>query len=203
MMGIPDTLLTDLMHVPRDRRVALLMRHSARFPITSIEDTYLVGLTSEGVRMAEDLGALFGEQFRPGRFLSAPVERCIETGAAVARGAGWQAVVHSDDRLSHPFVVPAWFQVVRGTVNGVVPFEVRVVLDFILSSDPAEPVLDVIVSHDTVLGAVAGSLLKAPMIGPNLPGYLEGIFLWRDETCVKALWRGLAGTFSEKYQRIE
>ena len=62
-MGIPETLLTDLDNVPRDRAVTLLMRHSARFPIVPPDEGWNVTLTPEGVKMAENLGQVIAPLF--------------------------------------------------------------------------------------------------------------------------------------------
>ncbi len=193
------------------------MRHSVRFPIVNPADTYVVGLTEEGVRLAEELGALLAKRFLPGRLRCSPIGRCRATAEAIARGAGWAVKVRADKHLSHPFIEPAWNLVLRGEVNGVLPEPVRATLRWALGGREAaqqgylplledRPLLDVLVTHDTIVGAVASSLLHAPVLGPETeywPGYLEGILLWWAEGQLHARWRGIEGVFSEQFSRIE
>lgn len=198
--AIPPLLLYDLESIPRDRPVTLLMRHSARYPITDVALTYEVGLTEEGVRMAEELGEIIGRQFFPGRMMAAPVGRCLDTVEAIARGAGWKGGVYPDNRLSHPFISPAWDLIEHGGLNGVLPVQVRetlnLLLDFVGNGSSGSPArLDIMSTHDTVVGAVVGCLLRAPILGPDWPGFLEGIFLWREDSQVHTRWRGKEDTF--------
>jgi hypothetical protein len=213
-MTIPVSLLDDLASYQRDNpdgrspRVFLLMRHSVRFPILTPADTYVVGLTEEGVRLAEELGGRLGKHFLPGRLRSAPVGRCRATAQAIARGAGWTGKVRADRRLSHPHIEPAWELVAQKMVNGVLPAQVQETLRWITGAPELafleeHPRLDVLVTHDTVLGAVVGSLLHAPVLGPAWPGYLEGLLLWREEDEIHARWRGIEDVFSESFQRIQ
>ncbi len=226
-MTILVSLLDDVEHVIRDNpagppaRVALLMRHSVRFPIINPADTYVVGLTEEGVRLAEELGELLGKRFLPGRLRSSPVGRCRATAEAMARGAGWAARVRADRRLSHPFIAPAWDMVERAQtgrtkpLNGVLPGPLPQLLGWILGAERSsrgirsagsqpvlhqaslpfleqQPLLDVLVTHDTIVGAVAGGLLHARVIGPDYwPGYLEGLLFWRAEGQMRVRWRGV------------
>ncbi len=189
-MPIPETLLKDLQCVPQDRPVALLMRHSNRFPITDPEKNYMVGLTEEGVRLAEQLGGVLREQFRPGRVMSSPVGRCVDTAQAIARGAGWPVEVISNQRLSHEFIASTWSMLEAGQVNDSLPWQVLSTLEFLLDHEQPGPVLDVMVTHDTVLGAVVAALLDAPVTGENWPRFLEGVFIWKDDEEVHLLWRG-------------
>jgi hypothetical protein len=189
--------------IPRDLPVALLMRHAARHPITDPSDPFAAGLTEEGILTAEELGKEFGERFQPGKMVSSPVERCIATGKAIARGAGWPDAVIIDERLSHLFIAPAWGMVNSSRMTGPVPFQVRIIMHWILRVMDTTPRLDVMVTHDTVLGAVVGGLLHVPVTNENWPGYLEGMFIWRGEQGVCARWRGIEYLLSEKQLRIE
>lgn len=203
--GIPDTLLNDLQVVPRDRPVALLMRHAARPPILDPALTDVIGLTAEGVLTAEALGGLLKDWFKPGRLMAAPVGRCLDTAAAIARGAGWPETVLADERLSHPFMAQAFEVVAQGRTNGVLPAPVRVTLDLLLHApeltlSQEAPRLDVMVTHDTVLSTVVGALTHNPINIKNWPNFLEGLFIWNVGDQVHALWRGeeiiLSGLFA-------
>ncbi len=200
-------------------RVALLMRHSVRFPIENPAETYLVGLTEEGVRLAEELGELLGKRFAPGRLRASPVGRCRATGEAIARGAGWAAKVRSDRRLSHPYNEFAWDLVWRAQTgrangsNGVLPAPLPELLRWVVGPSQTarqavlplledRPLLDVLVTHDTVVGAVAGGLLHAPITGPDWPAYLEGLLFWWVDGQVRVRWRGVEHVFDDTFSRI-
>jgi hypothetical protein len=220
-MTIPAILLNDLDTVFRDnsddtapQRVALLMRHSVRFPIITPADTYVVGLTEEGVRLAEELGVLLGKRFLPGRLRSSPIGRCRATAEAIARGAGWTIKVRADRRLSHPYIEPAWNQVERGQLDGVLPEPVPQVLNWVVGSPEMarqaylpllenRPQLDLLVTHDTIVGAVVNCLLCEPVLGPAWPGYLEGVLFWWSEGQIHARWRGIEHIFSPQFSRRE
>lgn len=230
-MTIPLPLLYDIEQVLRDgpsgppTRVALLLRHSERFPIVTPADTYLVGLTGEGVRLAEELGGLLGNRFAPGRLRSSPVSRCRATAEAIARGAGWASKVRADHHLSHPFIEPAWDLVERvqsgrsNDYNSALPAPLPQLLSWITGAKRSagapqnarqaylplldeHPVLDVLVTHDTTVIAVAGGLLHAPVLGPDWPGYLEGLLFWWEENQLCVRWRGVQSVFSDDFTRI-
>lgn len=189
-MALPQTLLDDLARVPRDRPVALLMRHSNRFPITDPAKNYEIGLTEEGVRLAEALGRLLAQQFQPGRVMSSPVGRCVDTAGAIARGAGWPEAVAPHHLLSHDHIAPAWALAELGRCTDETPTEVVATLELLLRRDRGAPMLEVMVTHDTIVGAVARCVLNAPVLGDDWPQFLEGIFFWEEGDSVHALWRG-------------
>ncbi len=188
-MDLPLSLVNDLYCIPHEKPVALLLRHSARHPILDPADTYLAGLTPEGFTMAENLGWLLGRLYPGGRLLSSPVGRCIDTAETISRGAGWSGQVETDERLSHPFIEPAFESFVQGQVNGTLPWQARSVLALLLAHGDSGPQLDVLVTHDTILVTLVGYLLQAPVLKESWPGYLEGMFVWQadDQVCVR--WR--------------
>jgi hypothetical protein len=195
-MGIPKTLLNDLERIPADRPVALLIRHAARFPIPDPARSLEILLTEEGVRDAEELGAIVGKSMPvgkglpAGRLLAPPVDRCLSTANAIARGAGWQKQAQPDDRLSHAYIVPVWEKVASGDTSKKVPLQVRIILDLLLESPLGRPRLDVMATHDSVVAVMANILLRAPVLAENWPGFLEGLFAWRDSGEAVLLWRG-------------
>lgn len=202
-MMIPTSLLYDLQCIPRDRPVTLLMRHSHRFPITDPVFNDDVTLTEEGIYWAERLGRLIATRFNPGRMLSSPIGRCMVTSTAIARGAGWPVETQVEMLLSHPFIAPAWGQIEHGTLNGTLPAQVYQTVNLMLAQPEGAPRLDILVTHDTVVGAVAGCLLHAPVLGPQWPHYLEGIFAWRVEDRVYVRWRGSKAAFTTQLAQLE
>lgn len=190
-MPIPETLLRDLESIPVDQPVVLLMRHSNRFPIEDPAKPFEAALTEEGIQLAEQFGSILGCRFTPGRVMASPVGRCIDTAAAIARGAGWHHVeVVCHDLLSHPHIEPAWDLLKAGNVNGSIPEPVLASLELLLAVQKPLPLLDIMVTHDTVVGAMVGCLLKVPVEGSFWPAFLEGVFLWTDHAGTHALWRG-------------
>jgi broad specificity phosphatase PhoE len=179
-----------------------------------------VDLTEEGVRSAEVLGTVLTQR-RPGRLLASPAPRCINTGRAIARGAGWMADVDTDARLSGMgcFFVDgpsAWASFaahgVRGTVRrqlsedaplpGLHPTATGVTafMELIVSSrapakaeaEAAGPTLDVLVTHDVILAVLVGHFLKIPPDKANWPEFLEGLVIWPSTAGVVLVWRGEA-----------
>jgi hypothetical protein len=182
--------LNDIERIPRDRPVALLMRHSNRYPITDPAKNYEVGLTEEGVQLAERLGHLLADSFQPGRVMSSPVGRCQDTASAIARGAGWPVSVVPHHLLSHDHIAPAWALAELGRCSDDTPSEVLATLELLIKNERGQPALDVLVTHDTIVGSIANCVLKAPILGENWPLFLEGVFFWEAEDGVHALWRG-------------
>lgn len=193
IMGIPASLLYDFEHIPRDRAMTLIMRHSARFPIIPPDPGFDVPLTEEGVRLAEETGAIFGKAFCAGRLLSAPVGRCLDTANAIARGAGWAENAAADERISHPYIEPDWEMLNRGELDGVLPPRVRGTLALALEHPQfTGPRLDVMVTHDTIVSTLVGCVLRQPYKGPDFwPEYLEGIFFWWEGRDVHTRWRSV------------
>jgi hypothetical protein len=189
-MGIPKSLLNDLERIPADRPVALLLRHAARFPIPDQARSLEILLTEEGMRDAEELGAILGKRMPGGRLLAPQVDRCLATANAIAIGAGWQKQAQPDDRLSHAFIVPVWERVAAGEEMKKMPLQVRIILDLMLESPRGRPRLDVMATHDSVMAVMAYTLLRAPVLAENWPGFLEGLFAWQDEGHAAILWRG-------------
>jgi len=189
-MPVPDTLLLGLQMIPRDRPVALLMRHSIRYPITDPALNYKVGLTPEGIELAVAFGGLLAGQFAPGRLASSPVGRCVDTANAISRGAGWDLLAQSHFLLSHDHIEPAWELLTANQVNGHPPAQVVQTLKFLVDHTENSPSLDIFVTHDTVLGTMVGSLLHCPVQEEHWPVFLEGAFFWQEDETIHILWRG-------------
>jgi hypothetical protein len=200
-MPIPKTLLSDLDRIPRDRPVTLLMRHSNRFPIDDPADPYKAALTEEGFRLAEELGVILREHFHPGRVMSSPVERCIDTATAIARGAGWSVEVLSHALLSHDHISPAWIQAEQGGCESHIPEQVLETMNLLLEHHGKQPVLEVMVTHDTIVGAVVSCVLKAAVLGEDWPRFLEGVFFWKDGDSTHLLWRGNEQVFESGFEQ--
>jgi broad specificity phosphatase PhoE len=203
---VPASLIESWRRVPEGVHAALLMRHSYR-PSIPKEGPDVVDLTEEGVRLARELGAHL--RARPaGRLLASRVPRCVTTARAVAEGAGWSSQPVLDERLINPWTVDAegrershayWKTRPRtidaiklAMVDGIPGWRplgesVAVLIDAMLEA-PTEGALDVLVTHDLMVGSVVEWLLRPGL--EKVPRFLEGVFVWRVERGIALAWRG-------------
>ena len=167
-----------------------VLRHSARYPIETEEDVYGAGLTPEGVQQAERLGAELQPMRRPGRLLSSPVTRCLDTAAAIARGAGWDKAVQADYRLSHPFIEPAWNALPLAWGKDPLPVAIGRLLDLIVAGERAPGTLDLLVTHDTIVSTLAEYFTGVHFEFPEVwPDFLEGVLFWQNDGELHVRWR--------------
>jgi broad specificity phosphatase PhoE len=182
-------LLEQLDLLPRHQRVVMLLRHSIRYPIITTQDSFNVGLTPQGIKLAEQYGALLGERFSPGRLAATPVGRCLDTTAAIARGAGWNAPVQIEPRISFDVLQNAWDERAAYRRGHPLPVEVSAALGYLWGALADAPGLDVVCSHDSVLGVVVQYLTGEHIYWANLPNYLEAVCFWRENTTLRMAWR--------------
>ena len=208
--GVPDTLLRNLALIPPDVHAALLLRHAHREEIEAGTYGTDVPLSAHGVGSAEALGASLGSR-RIARLVSSPVGRCVDTAAAVARGAGDALSVTEDWRLGDPgpFVVdpdvagPPFLDVgaaevvrrqlcepepppgMRATGEGV-----RLLLDLALGDGGGPNTLDILVTHDAVIAAFLGHILPGADGAAPWPDFLEGALLWGTQHAFGMTWNG-------------
>lgn len=184
-----DTL--DLLtRLPEEINPALLIRHSVRFPILTAAETFTAGLTPEGVELARQFGVELGQRRRLGRVAASPVGRCVDTAVAIARGAGWSHKVRIEDRLSHPFMARVWDGLPLCYGQDPFPGELMDLLRFIFERPKSRGSADLFVTHDTVVGAVAGFFFCEDYSNGNWPEFLEGILLWMAGDEIHLAWRG-------------
>lgn len=200
--------------LPPERPLTLLTRHSIRETAPNGVATYDLPLTAEGLRLAEEWGARLG---RPLHSLhSSPVGRCVDTAAAMARGAGCPGL---EIRTSLNLVEPGAYVHSIGEIGplflqlGPLAFANRHLqepLAGILS--PAEGAAKLLrhlqeqqgpagtlalhVTHDTILAAFIYHLMgRSTLAEADWPWMLEGAWLWFDEADnVHWIWRGEAGS---------
>lgn len=203
---IPGSLLESWRRVPDGVHATLFMRHSYRLSIPR-EGPDEVDLTDEGVRLARELGASF--RARPaGRLLASSVPRCVSTARAIAEGAGWSTQPVLDERLRNPWTVddegkrrahaywatrPRTIDALRFAMDAGIPGwrpfgdAVAVMVDAMIEA-PVAGALDVLVTHDLMVGAVVEWLLRPGL--ERVPRFLEGVFVWRTERGIALAWRG-------------
>lgn len=199
--------------LPSNRPLVLLTRHSVRELAPNGIASYDLPLTEEGVRLAEEWGAQLPWALH--ELHSSPVGRCVDTAAAMARGAGRAGL---DIRTTFNLVEPGCYVHTIGHVGplflqlGPLAFanrHLREDLQGILT--PAQgaakllrhlqeeqgPVgsLTVHVTHDTILAAFIYHLMgRDSLHEDDWPWMLEGAWLWfDDDDTVCWIWRGAPG----------
>ena len=210
---IPPSVLRFLDHVPKDRPVIMLMRHSVRGPLPSGEAGNSVPITEEGWRLGRELGAMLGGRLKT--LHTSPIPRCVQTAEALRAGAGTALPIISDRLLGDPgvFVLDgrrAWenWQTLghEGVVEHLVskdeplpgmarPGEAaRFLLHHMLAVGGEVPGIHVFVTHDSLVTATAARLARIPFSQEDWPRYLEGAFFWISGERICVGYRG-AKTF--------
>jgi hypothetical protein len=189
-MAIPAYVLSTLALTPPGKHVSLFMRHSIRYPIIDPAETMVVGLTPEGVELAEEFGSWLGEERRPGRIMTSPVGRCIDTGVAIGRGARWPGEVMIEDRLGFPFIQASWDRLLAGETNGSTAKEAWQTLNMLLEDTNLSNGVNIFITHDCNVAYMSRSLLGDLVNETNWPAFLEGLVVWREKNQVQIVWRG-------------
>jgi broad specificity phosphatase PhoE len=194
---LADTTLTDLASLQSAGPVSLILRHSERVNITGSGDVYIARLTPEGIAAAQEFGCELARQRRLGRIMSSPVSRCVDTAVAIAEGAGCTEKVRVDDRLSHLQMQSVWDALPDCCNFENMPEGMADLIELLLPQSKGEDKLDVFVTHDTVVGALAGYLTGEPVQAEAVPRFLEGIFIWQDIEKINFRWRGKIATINK------
>ena len=180
----------------------LLIRHSERYPIHNIPESYTVGITDAGRIKSYEFGKKLAQKWSIGEAVSSPVGRCMETCDYILRGAingsnPFQVVrplnaLHFDQKLTG---LPGLSQVflddpgfIALTSNPQTP-EYTLMLKNLLNELPipqAYGSVNIAVTHDVIVSFLQVSLMNLPSVSiRDFPGYLEGILLVRDGNQVK------------------
>jgi broad specificity phosphatase PhoE len=191
-VSLYSSTLNNLALSPIDRPVSLLLRHSTRFPIESEADVFNAKLTPEGVDTAEEFGYVLSQLYNPGRIMTSPVERCVDTAKAMMRGAFWRKPVEPDERLSYPKMEKAWQEYLAKPEPSLeLPETVVMLLNLMLDHKSSQPgILNIFITHDSVLGCILAYLMNIEIEVATWPDYLEGMALWKDGNSIYSLWRG-------------
>lgn len=200
-MTLPSTLLEDIARAPTDRPVLLLIRHAERDAIAAGDVGLDARLTDRGRAAARLLGAAL-----PGggvEVVSSPIARCVETAELLGRGAP-----RLDRRLGDPgaFIRDTerawpWFRdhplawLVARQIEDDEPLPgfaapADGVRALVVASMPRAG-LRVAVTHDALLGVVAGRVLGRADL--PLPGWLEGLLVWPVPGGFRVRYRGIEG----------
>lgn len=208
---IPPSTLRLLDDVPTDRPVALLIRHSVRGPLAEGDAGYHVPLTSDGHRLAHDLGARLRGRLRAAH--ASPLRRTMQTAKGLLKGAGLDTPASPDTLLGDPGVFmlderagPYWRDLGHeGMMTHLV--EDRPPLPGCAAADPAArflvhhmlasahgvPGIYAFVTHDSLVTATAARLLQVPLGREDWPRYLEAAFFWESDGQVQTAYRDQRG----------
>lgn len=140
-------------------------------------------LTETGRRQAELLARRIASDWAPSSVFTSPLQRCIATGAAIARTCGvpsepftglydldygaWQSLTYDDARAKDPDLFATWFttpHLVRfseGESLQDVATRTASVLRFVLSRNAADTL--VLVGHDSVNRVMLTQILDMPL----------------------------------------
>ena len=189
-MAVYDPTLKLLTGLPQDRTINLAVRHSRRYPILKLEDVDTAPLTPEGIRVAEEFGEALADLYQPGKLETSEIGRCVDTGTAIARGANWKLQVIPEPRLTYTFVDNAWHQRHDHLrLPSPLPAEVQSLATYLSLPASQNRHLNLFVTHDSVLGCLAGYLFNELVDEQNWPHFLEGMAFWHDNGGVFAAWR--------------
>ncbi|HMY21721.1 MAG TPA: histidine phosphatase family protein [Polyangium sp.] len=209
---IPSSLLKHLELVPRDRPVAVLLRHSVRNRIPAGEVGNDVPITDDGERLATKLGEMIGSRLRSLR--TSPVLRCVQTAQCLNHGAGTYHELPCDELLGEPgvYVIDgklAWSNWERlghegvmqhlATSSEVLPgmahpdVAARRLVRHTLEVMGDEPGLHVFVTHDLVIVATVARMMGHALPKEAWPSFLEGAFFWKNDAGVKVVYREQEG----------
>jgi phosphoserine phosphatase len=142
-----------------------------------------LALTETGQRQAELLARRVASRWAPSAILTSPLQRCVATGAAIARACGvpsepltglhdidygaWQSLTYDDVRARNPDLFAAWFTTPHlvGFPEGEslqdVATRTASVLRFVLSRNAADTL--VLVAHDSVNRVMLTQILDMPL----------------------------------------
>jgi broad specificity phosphatase PhoE len=212
MAELHPALLLSQALLPRDVPLILLTRHSVREQAVGGFAGYDLQLTPEGVALAEWWGGRLGRTLSS--LHSSPVQRCVDTALALARGAGVELPVQQTANLVEPGcfvshmhrVGPLFLELgavsfanrhFEQPLEGVLsPQDGTAKLLRHLFASQGEPrSLTVHVTHDTILAAFIYCLMgKKPISEDDWPWMMEGAWLWFESGhTVHWLWRGEHG----------
>ncbi len=205
---IPPSVRRWLDEVPRDRPVAVLMRHSVRPYLPPGDAGFTTPITEDGERLGRGLGCILGSRLRS--LHSSPLPRCVQTSEALRTGAGASLAIPTSRLLGDPgvFVLDghrAWSNWQERGHEGVMAHLVsereplpgmaaadeaaRFLVQHMLTVGDSTPGLHVFVTHDSLVTATAARLLGIPYGQKDWPWYLESAFFWREGETLHAAYR--------------
>lgn len=207
----PTHTLRAVLDAPLGSTTLLLVRHADRGPIPPGDPGNDLPLLPEGVERALALGRAIG--VRLGVVQSSPVPRCVETAAAITKGAECPVPIHPDTQLGDPGVYVehggiAWEQwqiighkrVVEQIIAGVrlpgladpMPASRRL-YEHLVATAAGRAGIHVFVTHDLLVTAAAAHWLGVRPTPTDWPDFLEAVVLGVSGDQVTASYRQWSG----------
>jgi broad specificity phosphatase PhoE len=178
-MTLPNYLIDAFDNIPTNQPVNVLLRHSIRFPIGSDAEVYTAQLTPEGEDLASTFGAWINQNYKIGKILTSPINRCVETGKHLAKGAGNGKVIIADPVLSHPNENGEYDLLGDYLASGEWPERIKQIADKMFPEDQSVE-MNFFVTHDTVLALMAAYWLRIDIRATeDWPQFLEPMFFWK------------------------
>lgn len=211
-MSLQTTKLLET--APVDIGVALIMRHSKRYPIPFGSQGIKVPLTPCGIQLAEQFGKYLDRPIE--RIASSPIGRCIETGEAIGKGAGIGCDVSIERYFGEPgaFVTDVveagpWFyfrdpiEMINRQLNGghipgtrSIDEGIHLILQVIFNPPTPAGKVSIFITHDSVLACIIYYLAGVKSIDEEMwPVELEGCCLWKQCSKIYWMWRNKKGYF--------
>ena len=205
---IPPSVLSWLEAVPRDRPVAMFIRHSVRGQLPDDAPGAHVPLLPVGFRLARRLGERLATRLRS--VVTSPVLRCQQTALELSIGAGLDAPIPDDRMLGDPGAYvhsgkqawPAWQKLGhKGVLATMTQGEEQ--LDGFADAAPAtralarhmlaqmgdENGIHAFVTHDFLITILASRLIGDALAKVDWPWFLEAVFLWREGAHIHVAYR--------------
>jgi len=205
---IPPSVTHNLEHIPQDRPIALLIRHSVRDALPEGAAAYSLPITEAGYALAHQLGTLLGDKLRS--LHTSPLTRCTQTAEAMKAGAKKAIPILQNRLLGDPgvFVLDGKFAWTNWESIGH-----KKVMEHLLSASTAlpgmarpteaarylvrqllalggnTPGIHTFVTHDSIVAPTVSHMLQAPLSMGNWPWFLEGAFFWQDGNQVHTVYR--------------
>jgi probable phosphoglycerate mutase len=143
-----------------------------------------LALTAEGIQQAERLGHRIASRWSPSAVYTSPLDRCVATGAAIARASNvlansfaefndldygsWQNLTYAEAQGREPELFTNWFEAPASVCfpNGESLYDVaarttRALRNLLIRHDDDETI--VIVGHDSVNRVILTQLLEMPL----------------------------------------
>lgn len=197
---IPTSTLRLLDVIPRDRPVAMLVRHSVRDPLPIGPGQSQVPITAVGRQLALELGGHIARSLRTVH--TSPVIRCEETARAILLGADRLDAPIVDELLGGPgaFVCDHAQAREQWNLHGILPmiahmafepaprqgmadpdFAARFLVDRVLRAASGNAGIHVFVTHDNLIYVTVARLFSLGARRVILPWFLEAAYFWRDD----------------------
>jgi len=168
--------------------VTYLFRHAERYPFKSPGDVITANLTENGLQQARAFGEALDGRCQIRQVSASPLARTLDTARLILKGASVSRPIQGFWWLFSPFLREDHSQAagVRFYTNpGDTPESIYLLdrLEIVLRRLPPSPPpgeINLVIAHDTtVLPVLAYLLGREQVFMQQMPGYLEGIALVR------------------------